>query len=244
MGFTGIGATALETKVMGVEDTAPYCFDVARHPLKPYDLPRASTLTEHSALALATLLPVLGCGEEAASVAFDGLAACPLRGAVVAATLHTIADEERVHDALIRHMQDMLPIVPRDAAILKAAQRFHVGLARGGPTVHLARIAALDSAVCTVLGRLLRPGAPLGDDAVIAPILRRIHRDETQHVRVSRTLTLDHGVDRTLRDAAANARAALADVLALVGDAFEALCIDPALLDRDLRRLPDGLLTA
>ena len=50
------------------------------------------------------------------------------------------------------------------------------------------------------------------------------------------------GVDPMLRGAAARARAALADVLALAAAEFEALAVDPAWLDRAVRRLPDGLL--
>jgi hypothetical protein len=47
-----------------------------------------------------------------------------------------------------------------------------------------------------------------------------------------------------MRDAAAAARADLADTLIYADGAFEALGVDPVSLDRDIRRLPDGLLTS
>ncbi len=195
------------------------------------------------AAALANLLPLLGCGEEAAGLAFEGLADCQGRDSVVAGTLRAIALEEHVHDGLIRHLQNCLPHAG-DHAPLDAPRRFHIGLTRGGATLHLARIAALDSAVCTMLGRLLRPGGPIAADPGAASILRRIHRDEARHVRVTRGLALETGSARAMRDAAAAARDGLANILVFAGDAFEDMKVDPASLDRDIRRLPDGLLTA
>ena len=220
-----------------------HCFDVAR--LRDADAAAACavTMAERPALALAALLPVLGCGEEAAGMAFDGLAGRRDAG-IVSTTLHIVADEERVHDALLRQLQNGLPEVARNEAMLRAARRFHIGLTRGGPVLHLARIAALDAAVCTILARLLRVGGPVAADPAVAKMLRRIHRDETRHVRLTRRLAIDAAPDGMVRDAAARARYGLAELLTYAGAAFEGLGVDPARLDRDIRRLPDGLLTA
>ena len=175
-------------------------------------------------------------------MAFDGLADEHARVPIAHAALLAIAREERVHDRIIRELEAALPAPSGGQAVLHAARRFHVRLASGGVAAHLARIAALDSAVCTVLSGLLRGGRPLASDAVACAALRRIHRDEARHVEVSRSLAMAVGITRPIGDAAAEARDALANVLSLASDAFEALEVDPTALDRAVRRLPNGLL--
>jgi hypothetical protein len=196
------------------------------------------------AAALAALLPLLGCGEEAAGMAFDGLADCHSGDDRAARTLRAVAAEERLHDILIRQLQSGLPDAGQYAVPIEAARRFHIELVRGGAALHLARIAALDSAVCTMFSRLLRADGPVAADPGVATILRRIHRDEARHVRLTRGLALATGPAPAMHDAAASARDGLANILLLAGDGFEAMQVDPALLARDIRRLPDGLLTA
>jgi hypothetical protein len=200
-------------------------------------------LDEGSARALATLIPLLGCGEEAAALAFDGLAENQADD-FAANALEQIALEERVHDYLMHQLQSCLPEVPQRTAMMRAARRFHVELGLGDPGLHLARIAALDSAVCLILSRLIRDGTPIRSDPAVYGILRRIRDDEARHVRVSRTVALATGNRRVMKNAAMAARDALASILTLAEDAFEALKVDPAALERDIRRLPDGLFTA
>lgn len=211
-------------------------------PALPYSFQglEALTLIPPHAAALAALLPLLGCGEEAAALAFDGLAAATT-DRTAAAMLATIAAEERVHDALIAGLTAALPADPQAAVTRRAARRFHIDLGRDGPAVRLARIAATDAAVCTLLSRLLQSGRPLAATPIVTPILSRIHRDEARHVRLSRQLATASGDASLLRTVGGAARAALADVLRLGGAAFEALGVDPDLLDRDVRTLPVGL---
>ena len=199
-------------------------------------------LPESAACALATLIPLLGCGEEAAAMAFDGLS--QTGDAHTHAALTAIAAEERIHDALMRQLAAALPAPVKRIEMIRAARRFHIDLGRGGARLHLARIAALDSAVCTVLSRLTRIGAPLRADSVIANMLIRIRNDEVRHVAVSRRLAMADGAQADLRSTAADARAALAKILMLAADAFEILAVNPDRLNRDVSRLPDGLLTA
>jgi hypothetical protein len=198
------------------------------------------TLAGDAAYALATLVPLLGCGEEAAALAFDALALTATDD-VEHYALQAIAAEERTHDALLTQLARALPTVDA-AAIRRRARRFHIELGQGNRTRHLARIAAVDTAVCTILSRLLRTGTPVSADPVVAALLSRIHRDESRHVAISRRLAV--AADKTLRDTGAAARSALADVLALGGDAFECLDVDPTRLFADVRRLPDGLFPA
>ncbi len=209
-------------------------------PPKVGDLP-ALRLEQEPAEALARLLGLLVCGEEAATIAFDGLAHAHTGDPAAAAALHRIADEERVHEGLLNALADRLPPVRDEAGRLSAARRFHVHLGHGDQAAHLARIAALDSAVCTLLARLLRPASPLAGDPVIGAVLRHIGRDEAHHVRISRALASARRDARALRATAVPVREALVGLLALAADDFETLECDPERLFRDLARLPHGL---
>ncbi len=216
------------------------CFLVPRR-LAVVDRVLTTALADRPAEALAVLLPMLGCGEEAAAMAFDGLATELADTPVLQAALQAIAAEERIHDLIIQQLEATLPPPVGSKAMLAAARRFHVRLSSGGMALHLARIAALDSAVCSVLSGLLRNGRPLGRDPVTRAALHRIYRDEARHVRVSRNLAMSFGVTRQVMDAAVEARESLANVLALADAAFETLTVDPAVLNRTVRQLPKGL---
>lgn len=217
-----------------------FCFEESRGREATRRAPCEIVLRDPHASALALLIPLLGCGEEAAALAFDGLAGRE-RDAAAAQALAVIGAEEREHDVLLKTLIVALPRVDEAVELQRAARRFHIRLAIGRPAAHLGRIAAIDAAVCTVLARLLRPGNPVTGDPVIAAILARIHRDEARHVRVSRRLAAARLGRTELNELAAGARAALADVLMLAGAAFETLGVGPDALSRDIVRVPDGL---
>lgn len=203
--------------------------------------PCTVSLDYGAASALAKLLPLLGCGEEAAVLGFERLADREDLPSDLRAALRTIANDERVHDSLLRGLQTALPRHRPDLAARNIARRFHIGLQAGGVATHLAQIAGIDAAVCTVLSRLLRPSAPLARDPIVAGLLCHIRRDEVRHVSVSRAFAGAMIERRTASDAAAEARAGLAGLLALGGSSFERLGVDPDRLGRDVRSLPDGL---
>ena len=215
-----------------------FCFGDGRTAarMRPIDV----RLDHRPAGALALLVPLLGCGEEAAALAFDGLAANDGDRATAAA-LRVIAEEERVHDGVLHCLAASLPAVAT-AGVRRAARRFHIELGRGSTLAHLARIAAIDAGVCTILSRLLRPHSPLAGDRAVSTILARIRSDETRHVRLSRSLVLARADGRGVEEVAQSAREAMANVLMVVADAFEALEVDPARLRADIRSLPPGLL--
>lgn len=224
---------------MYAQPTAPAAFCFARANPEPHGLPALPLrLADRPAEALARLVPLLGCGEEAAALAFDGLA-----GALdaQAPALRLIAEEERVHGLLLHRLSASLPAVEPAQSILRGARRFHVSLGRGGPLHHLARIAAIDAAVCTILSRLLRPGAPIASDPSISIMFARIRRDEARHVHLSRRLAKQGLPGRELRELGAAARAAMAVMLAEGAGAFETLEVDSAKLLRDIARLPARL---
>ncbi len=217
----------------------PHCFRVeSRHANPRY----CASLDAKPAAALAALLPLLGCGEEAAAVSFDRLSRADTLDSRLRRILHTIADDERCHDAMLRGLRAALPKAAPDAAVQARARRFHLSLPRGGTVLHLTRIAGLDAAVCTILSRLLRPGSPVARDDAARAVLSHIRRDETRHVIVSRDIALAASGRKEVRDAAAEARDALADLLTSGSDAFEALGVDPDRLLRDIGSLPSGLL--
>ncbi|MGJ3649183.1 3-oxoacyl-ACP synthase [Sphingomonas sp. GlSt437] len=220
----------------------PFCFRLAPATLAPVAI-AVPRLGDAQAEALAVLVPLLGCGEEAAALAFDGLADAA-DDDLAAPALALIADEERVHEQLLSALAAALPPTDRQPQLMRAARRFHIDLGRGSGAEHLARIAGIDAAVCTILSRMLRPDAAIGADPVTRALFGRIHRDEARHVRVSRTLARSLGSARANADVAAGAREALAGVLGLAGAAFDTLGVDPDALLRDIGRLPDGLFAA
>lgn len=200
-------------------------------------------LSPSDAEALAALLPLLGCGEEAAAIAFDSLANTT-GNASARIVMAGIAAEERQHDRLLKSLMRALPPAAGAREVMRQSRRFHISLGRGGLALHLTRIAAIDAAVCTMLSRLLRAGAPLRRDPAVFAVLGRIRSDEARHVRASRSIVLAEGLPPGCRDAAAAAREALAHILMLEGRSFEALCVDPDALFRELSDLPKGLLAA
>lgn len=220
-------------------EAVPHCFRVeSRHSHPRY----SASLDAKPAAALAALLPLLGCGEEAAAVSFDRLSRTDTLDSRLRRTLHNIADDERSHDAMLRGLRAALPHAVPDAAVQARARRFHLSLPRGGTVLHLARIAGLDAAVCTILSRLLRPGSPVARDDAARAVLSHIRRDETRHVLVSRNIALAAPGRKAVRGVAADARDGLARILASGSGAFEALGVDPDRLLRDIGSLPDGLL--
>ena len=198
-------------------------------------------LDRGSAEALAVLLPLLGCGEEAAIAGFERLAHVCRLAVTARSALKAIAEDERLHDALLRGLQAELPHPSPNPAMRRAARRFHLGLSVGSAPIHLARIAGIDAAVCTILSRVMRPGSALTKDPGVASVIGHIRQDEARHVAISRSIAIA-ALDRCrARDFAAEARCGLAELMVSGGDAFERLGVDPGGLDKAVRALPDGL---
>ena len=195
-----------------------------------------------AAQALADVLPLLACGEKAAATAFSRLADDHAFSSVVCASLERIAAEEDVHFALLTGLAATLPPARVDPAQRRTSQHFHARLTQGGAVVHLARIAAIDAAVCTILSRILSRTTPIGNAPMTASLFAQIRRDESRHVAIARA-AIEAAPDRLgLRDEATRAREGLAALLEPVGAAFAALKVDPDALLRDVRRLPNRLL--
>ena len=204
--------------------------------------PDNARLSGQAAQALADLVPLLACGEEAAALTFHRLADQPVFDVDAVTALAAIETEEHRHEQMLSALAMRLPAPQRAKETRRAARRFQLFLGVRCPVEHLARIAAIDAGVCMILARLTKRTGPLSDDPDVIAILRRIHRDESRHVAVSRDIARRYADRRDLRDSAAAARQSLAGLLALGGASFEALAVDPSLLMRDVSRLPNGLL--
>lgn len=92
-----------------------------------------------------------------------------------------------------------------------------------------------------ILAALLEPDRPLAREPAVAAILRRIHRDEAGHVRLSRRLAAAFARRDAIGAVAENARLGLVGVLARRGAAFEDLGVNAERLFVRVVRVPDGL---
>ena len=210
-------------------DTGP-----AASPVGPF------RLGDTQAEALSELLQVFACGEESAALAFAQLGGSPLQDAARRA-LSRVAKEELIHERLLRGMRTALPAPAPDRELRRALPRFYHGIAQPEIGLHLASIAALDSAVCVILAALLEADRVLAREPEIDTILRRIHRDEGGHVRLSRRLATELADRDAIGAVAENARLGLVDLLARRGAEFECLNVDAGRLFARIARVPNGL---
>jgi hypothetical protein len=202
--------------------------------------PEPLHLADAHAEALSELLQAFACGEESAVLAFAHFVASPLDDAAHHALEH-IANEEHMHERLLRRLRCALPAPRPDKQLHHALIRFFHGMAQADLGSHLAAVAAVDSAVCQVLAALLAPGRVLWQEPTVAAILHRIHRDEAGHVRLSRRLAAELVRADAIGAVAENVRSALVAILGRRGAAFESLGVDAARLFADLGRVPHGL---
>jgi hypothetical protein len=197
-------------------------------------------LGDAAADALSELLQVFACGEESAALAFGRLAASPIEDAA-RHVLARIAEDELVHERLLRGLRGALPAPAPDRELRHALLRFYHCIAQADIGLHLASIAALDSAVCLMLAALLQTDRILAQEPTVNAIFRRIHRDEAGHVRLSRRIASELVQRDAIGAAAENARLGLVGVLARRGAAFESLGIDAERLFARIGRVPNGL---
>jgi hypothetical protein len=203
-------------------------------------LPGPLQLGDAQAEALSELLQVFACGEESASLAFARLGDSPLEDAACRA-LARVAGEELIHERLLRGLRGALPPPAPDKELRRALLRFYHGIAQADIGLHLASIAALDSAVCVILAALLEPDRVLAQEPVVSAIFRHIQRDEAGHVQLSRRIAAELVQGDVIGPVAENARLGLVGVLARRGAAFESLGVDAERLFARIARVPNGL---
>lgn len=203
-------------------------------------LPGPLQLGDAQAEALSELLQVFACGEESASLAFARLGDSPLEDAARRA-LARVAGEELIHEGLLRGLRGALPLPGPDRELRHALLRFYHGIAQADIGLHLASIAALDSAVCLILAALLERNGVLAQEPIASAIFRRIHRDEAGHVRLSRRIAAELVQGDVIGAVAEKARRGLVGVLARRGAAFDSLGIDAERLFARIGRVPNRL---
>ena len=213
------------------------CFP-RREPAKIRPFVLAPEPSRDVAEAATELLQVLCCGEESAVFAFAGLSRNRALNAAASACAAAIAQEEAVHDELLRGLRAVLPAPRADADLLETLRRFYRSLATRDAFVHLTQICALDSGVCLILSALREGGRPVGKNRTMTALFGRILRDEVGHVRASGRIARELGPLRQGRDHLVRTRERLTDVMLRRADALEALHVDPDALRRKLLRVP------
>jgi hypothetical protein len=216
--------------------TSGACFDTGQHAAcLATALP--FRLADRHAEAFGRLLEVLLCGEESAALAFQGL------GLTLAdQDLARIAADELRHERLLNGLRAGLPDQPADVAFRLKTRRFFRSIECRDPTLHFVSIAALDSAICTVLSALLAPGRPLAGDPACSHTLGSIRLDETRHVRLSLMHARSSCPPGAGQARVLHVRMRLTRLLEERADAFELLEVDPDILLRHLSRAPRLLL--
>lgn len=203
-------------------------------------LPGPLRLGDAQAEALSELLQAFACGEESAALAFACLGVSSLEDAARRA-LARVAEEERIHERLLRGLRGALPSPVPDRELRRALLRFYHSIAQADIGLHLASITALDSAVCLILAALLEADRVLAQEPAVNAIFRRIQRDEAGHVRLSRRIAVELVGGDALGAVAENARLGLVGVLAQRGAAFDRLGVDAERLFVRIGRVPNGL---
>jgi len=183
---------------------------------------------------LGELLPLLLCGEESAALVFDQM----VEGSLDPSTkddLQRIADDEMRHQYWLQRLRRALPAPREDVALRARARRFFMRLRHRDAAVHCVRIAALDSAVCLILGKLRSPQSAIVRDPLVGELFARIHRDEAQHVLMARRAAQRLGCFAAERDITIETRSSLIEILSHRAHALDVLGVDPDKLFKLLR---------
>jgi len=191
--------------------------------------------------ALAELLPVLLCGEESAALAMDHIAGSRDAQDEMRAALARIALDELEHQALLQRIRAALPVPHDDPELHAAMRRFFMRLASRDPATHCARIAAVDSAVCLLLGDLRRRRRPIALEPTLNTVVARIHRDEARHVAVMSRYAAELPRSHGGHDDVIEARHGLTRLLERRAVAMEDLGVDPDRLFKSLHAIPRAL---
>jgi hypothetical protein len=188
--------------------------------------------------ASARLATVLLCGEESAVRVFAREIERTRAGGELAAVaqLRAIERDELLHETALRAFLEQLPGTADQHGLKRRAQRFFAGLGRADTlAAHFGRIAHLDSAVCRIMWHIEK--SALESSSPLRLLAASIKRDEAWHVNVSRRYAAGLGLDeQSRRDAAAEVRAGLVEMLEPVGSAFEVLGVDSDRLFSEVRR--------
>jgi rubrerythrin len=217
------------------------CFGEIVLPSSPSGRLRLELLPRH-ANALAGLLPLLSCGEESAVLSFARHARSESWAPRARRDFARIESDEKRHAYWLQRLQISLPAPGSESDSRRGAvKRFFMRLGSPDLALHLGHIAALDSAVCLILGKLRRTPA-CASDTRVSNIFAHIHHDEARHVAIARHYARELRSSCELSRCAAETRERLAALLSSAGaEAFETLGVCPDDLLRRLRTPPQRL---
>jgi hypothetical protein len=220
-------------------DSRASCFGAVDGP-NPQVEPRGLGLEVAHSRALAQLLPLLLCGEESAVLAFGHHAQSPRWGTRARAEFGRMESDEARHAGWLQGLQICLPPPEADLQLRRRVKQFFMRLASANFGIHLGHIAALDSAVCLILGKLRRSGV-CQPNSPVTRVFESIHRDEARHVAVARGYAGELCSTGDLLACATETREQLTGILSARAQAFEILGICPDSLFKQLRSPPRRL---
>ncbi len=195
-------------------------------------------LKDEQSEALAQLLQILCCGEESAVFAFQRLAGRDSLLQESQQQLLRIAREEEGHELLLCGLRAGLPAPPKDLGLQARLRRFFLSLESRDAGIHFARLAALDSAVCKILGELQSARGYVRGQPQISQIFGRIHREEANHVHTALVLGQEFLNRGKFLQEMESTRLRLSALLMQRADAFEGMAVDPDRLAHKLTQLP------
>jgi hypothetical protein len=215
------------------------CFGESARPTLPVE-PMSLALTAPHLRAFAELLPLLLCGEESAVLAFACHAQLDRWGLRARQDFARIESDEERHTYWLQRLRASLPAPRTDSRLRRGVKHFFLRQSSPNLGIHLGHIAALDSAVCLILGRLRRTNA-CASDARVAYIFEHIHRDEARHVAIAGHYARERCSARDLFACATETREQLTSLMSAGAGALDTLEVCPDTLFRQLRRPPRRL---
>ena len=215
--------------------TTPVCFRVEHPPvtvssqetqlLRGLASMRAEKISAAERQGLHEVLQLLACGEESAIHVFHSectRTSTLERLKASSLLLKTVADEEAVHDLMVKRILAELE-TETDNRPNPAVRRFLMRLASKDPAQHFLRVAELDAAVCIMIGEVLHGPGLLGRADCLRKIMSRIQSDEARHVVISRAHIRALGMrTRDYLDDAEWVRSTLCGLIEASGASFEA----------------------
>lgn len=159
----------------------------------------ASTLamTNTQQEALASLIPLLLCGEQSAQLVFSNEIERlnnydrEKYGKAVLA-LSTIEAEENAHELALQSVLIRLPKANNLAKIKRRAQLFYANLGKAETVIeHFILIRQLDSYVAIIMSYMAR--SELGNNHLISQLFSHIQNDEAGHVSIARRHIINLG---------------------------------------------------
>lgn len=182
-------------------------------------------LTHQDARALASLLPMLLCGEQSAVVFFHNKAT-NAEFTQSHQLLTQIAQDEYIHDQALQKLVNQLPTPTNHHQLKRRSQSFYLSLAKNiSVAEQFARIHQLDRAVCKIMHAISK--SRIRNHANLSYLFSQISKDEARHSNICKRQALALNLSKTeMEKQAGILRRKLVNLLRPVADYFERLEVD------------------